>query len=98
MKFTLLQLLTLVDKGVDIPNWNTFEQKAQQYGFLDYLESNHRESIPNGISTPIEFDKVNQALSDMANTYSSFEDMQSKYPIFNSNLLLVTAVLLDFSD
>ncbi|MFB8530397.1 hypothetical protein [Enterococcus casseliflavus] len=96
VKFTLFQLLSLVDKGVDVPDWDTFEKKTQQKSFLVYLESNHQEHVPNGISTPIEFDKVNNALLDITNAYSSFAELKAKYPIDNNNLLLVTTALLDF--
>lgn len=96
VKFTFYQLLSLVDHGVDIHSWEAFEQKVNQRGFLIDLENNHKELLVYEISTPTESDKVNDALLGIVNTYTSFEDMKSKYPIDNSNLLLVTTALLDF--
>lgn len=95
VKFTLYQLLSLVDNDVDFQSWETFERLAQQYGVLDYLNKEYHGLLQNDISTPLEFEKVNQAIHEISNTYSSFEDMRRKYPIRNNNLLLIIAAVID---
>lgn len=94
---TLIQLLALVDKGVDIKNWDTFEQNAKQNMFLDFLQKNHNSLVENGISTPLEYDDANKAFRAISNDFSSFEDMRRQYSIDNNNLLLIAAALISYS-